>query len=471
MKEGVEMQTFDLIVIGSGPGGYVGAIRASQLGLKTAIVEKNKTFGGTCLNIGCIPSKALLESSEHYEFTKHHLKDHGIHCKDIRLDLKTMMNRKNKVVSELTKGIQFLFKKNKITAFEGWGKLKSKTSVEIHSKDKIETIQGKNILLATGSSTVDMPFAKGDGEVIVSSTEALNFQEVPKKLIVIGAGYIGLELGSVWNRLGSEVTVIEAHSSICSNMDQEVREKLLVLLKKQGLHFHLDSQVKAISIKKKKAEVQLTNKEGENQTRTSDKVLVCVGRKAFTQNLALENVGLTTNSFGQLEVDQNLQTSVQGIFAIGDLIPGPMLAHKAEEEGVAVAEFIAEGWGHVNYKTVPSVIYTWPEAASVGKTEEELKKENIPYLSGSFPFLANGRAKSLGYTEGFVKILAHKKTDKILGVHILGPRAGELISEAVIAMEFHASSEDLARSFHAHPTLSEAIREASLGVHKRIRQM
>lgn len=465
------MQTFDLIVIGSGPGGYVGAIRASQLGLKTAIVEKNKTFGGTCLNIGCIPSKALLESSEHYEFTKNHLKDHGIHCKNIQLDLKAMMNRKNKVVSDLTKGIQFLFKKNKITGFEGWGKLKSSTEVEIHSKDKMETIQGKNILLATGSSVVELPFAKNDGEVIVSSTEALNFHEVPEKLTVIGGGYIGLELGSVWSRLGSDVTVIESNPSICSTMDKEIREKLLAILKKQGLKFHLDSRVKAIQVKKKKAEIQFTNKQGENQTLLSDKVLICVGRRAFTKNLGLEKLGLQTNSFGQLEVDQNLQTSVKRIFAIGDLIPGPMLAHKAEEEGVAVAEFIAEGWGHVNYNTVPSVIYTWPEAASVGKTEEELKKENTPYLIGAFPFLANGRAKSLGYTEGFVKILAHEKTDRILGVHILGPRAGDLISEAVVAMEFHASSEDLARSFHAHPTLSEAVREASLGVHKRTRQM
>ena len=465
------MQKFDLIVIGSGPGGYVGAIRASQLGLKTAVVEKDSSFGGTCLNVGCIPSKALLESSEHYEFTKQHLKDHGIHCKDIQLDIKAMMDRKNKVVLDLTKGIQFLFKKNKIQSFKGWGKLKSKTEVEIHSKDQIQTIEGKNILLATGSSVMELPFAKGDREVIVSSTEALSFNTVPKSLVVIGGGYIGLELGSVWNRLGSQVIVIEANPSICSAMDRDIREKLLALLKKQGLRFHLDSKVKAIALKNKKAKLQFIDKQGKLQTLSSDKVLVCVGRKAFTHNLGLENVGLQTNAFGQLEVDQNLQTSVQGVFAIGDLIPGPMLAHKAEEEGVAVAEFISQGWGHVNYNSIPSVIYTWPEAASVGKTEEELKKEGTPYLAGSFPFLANGRAKSLGYTEGFVKILAHQKTDKILGVHILGPRAGDLISEAVIAMEFHASSEDLARSFHAHPTLSEAIREASLGVHKRTRQM
>ena len=465
------MQEFDLIVIGSGPGGYVGAIRASQLGLKTAIVEKSKTFGGTCLNIGCIPSKALLESSEHYEFAKHSLKEHGVVYKNVKLDLQEMMKRKNKVVSDLTKGIQFLFKKNKITSFEGWGKLKSNTEIEVLSENKTETIKGKNILLATGSTTIDLPFAKWDGELIVSSTEALSFSSVPEHLVVVGGGYIGLELGSVWNRLGSKVTVIEYAPSICSSMDKDIREKLLLILKKQGMNFHLESKVTSVQTKGKKAEIQFINKEGKAQTLKSDKVLVCVGRKAFTKNLDLENVQIKTNPLGQVEVDKNFRTSVKNIFAIGDLIPGPMLAHKAEEEGVAVAEFIATGWGHVNYETVPGVIYTWPEAASVGKTEQELIETNTPYSVGSFPFLANGRARSLGYTEGFVKILAHKTTDKILGAHILGPRAGDLIAEAVVAMEFHSSSEDLARSFHAHPTLSEAVREASLGVHKRIRQM
>ena len=465
------MQEFDLIVIGSGPGGYVGAIRASQLGLKTAIVEKSSVFGGTCLNVGCIPSKALLESSEHYEFTKSLLKEHGVFCQDVRLDLKKMMERKNKVVSDLTQGIRFLFRKNKISAFEGWGILQSPTEVEINSDNKKETIKGKNILLATGSEAVELPFAKWDGEVILSSTEALSFSEVPNKLAVIGGGYIGLELGSVWNRLGSEVIVIESHPVICSSMDKDIREKLLAVLKKQGMNFHLQSKVTAVNIKNKQAEIQFTNKEGQLQTIPSDKILVCVGRKAFTKNLGLKNVGLKTNSLGQLEVDSHLRTKQKNIFAIGDLIPGPMLAHKAEEEGVAVAEFIATGWGHVNYGTVPSVIYTWPEAAGVGQTEQELIDQNIPYALGSFPFLANGRAKSLGCTEGFVKVLAHKNTDQILGVHILGPRAGDLIAEAVVAMEFQASSEDLSRSFHAHPTLSEALREASLGVHKRIRQM
>ena len=465
------MQEYDLIVIGSGPGGYVGAIRASQLGLKTAVVEKSKSFGGTCLNIGCIPSKALLESSEHYEQAQHSLKEHGVNFKNVQLNLKEMMKRKDKVVSDLTNGIQFLFKKNKIQTYEGWGALKSNTEVEISSHSKKEIINGKNILLATGSEAGELPFAKWDGEVVLSSTEALSLSSVPKKLIVIGGGYIGLELGSVWNRLGSEVTVIEYSSSICPSMDQDIREKLLAALKKQGLNFHLESQVTAVEVKNKTAEVHWTAQGSKTHTLKSDKVLICVGRKAFTKNLGLENVNLNPNASGQLEINKNLQTSVPNIFAIGDLIPGPMLAHKAEEEGVAVAEFIATGWSHVNYDTVPGVIYTWPEAAGVGKTEQKLIHQNIPYNSGSFPFLANGRARSIGNTEGFVKVLAHKTTDKILGVHILGPRAGDLIAEAVVAMEFHASSEDLARSFHAHPTLSESLREASLAVHKRVRQM
>lgn len=466
------MQEYDLVVIGSGPGGYVGAIRASQLGLKTAVVEKAKTFGGTCLNVGCIPSKALLESSEHYEFAKHSLKSHGIECKGIQLNLNEMMKRKNKVVSDLTNGIKFLFKKNKITSYEGWACLKSPTEVEVQSGKKKEIIKAKNILLATGSVPVELPFAKMDGDTIVSSTEALSFSSVPKSLVVIGGGYIGLELGSVWNRLGSEVFVIEYNPEICSSMDKDIRKKLLDILKKQGIKFHLQSKVTAIELKNKKAKVHFTaSNGGKTQTLQSDKVLVCVGRKAFTDNLGLENVGLKSNSYGQLEVDEKFRTSHKNIFAIGDLIPGPMLAHKAEGEGVAVAEFIAGAWSHVNYNTVPSVIYTWPESASVGQTEQELEEKKIPYSSGVFPFTASGRARSIGYTEGFVKVLAHKETDKILGIHILGPRAGDMIAEAVVAMEFHASSEDLARSFHAHPTLSEALREASLAVHKRARQM
>ena len=464
------MQEFDLVVIGSGPGGYVGAIRAAQLGLKTAVVEKDKSLGGTCLNVGCIPSKALLESSEHYESAKHSFKNHGVNCSGVTLDLKQMMNRKNKIVSELTQGIQFLFKKNKIKRFTAWGKIKSINELELESEGKKEIIRAKNILLATGSIPVELPFAPFDGDVIVSSTSALSFDQAPKKLVVIGGGYIGLELGSVWKRLGSEVTVIETSNRLCPSIDKQISEKLLSLLKKQSMQFLLKSKVTKVEVKNNKAEISFET-EGQSKNISCDKVLVCIGRKAFTKNLGLENVNLKTNSLGQLEVDKNLRTQQKNIFAIGDLISGPMLAHKAEEEGVAVAEFIAEGYGHVNYETVPSVIYTHPEAASVGKTEEQLKDEKQEYLVGSFPFLASGRAKALNDTEGFVKILADKKTDKILGVHIIGPRAGDLIAEAVIAMEFHSSSEDLARSFHAHPTLSEALREASLAVHKRARQI
>ena len=465
------MQEFDLIVIGSGPGGYVGAIRASQLGLKVAVVEKEQSLGGTCLNVGCIPSKALLESSEHYEFAKRSLETHGLSCSKVNLDLKQMMNRKNKVVSELTQGIQFLFKKNKITRFTAWGSVKSENEVELKSGDKKEVIKAKNILLATGSYPIELTFAPFDKETIVSSTSALSFSQIPKKMTVIGGGYIGLELGSVWRRLGSEVVVIESSERLCSSMDKQVSVKFLSLLKKQGMQFQMQSKVTKVEVKNKKAKVFFEDSKGHSNSLDCDKVLVSVGRKAFTKNLGLENVNIKTNSLSQVEVDKHYRTAQKNIFAIGDLISGPMLAHKAEEEGVAVAEFIAEGYGHVNYETVPSVIYTCPEVASVGKTEEQLIEEKQDYLSGSFPFLANGRAKALNDTEGFVKILADKKTDKILGVHIIGPRAGDLIASAIIAMEFQSSSEDLARSFHAHPTLSEAIREASLAVHKRARQM
>ena len=466
------MKEFDLIIIGSGPGGYVGAIRAAQLGLKTAVVEKAKTLGGTCLNVGCIPSKALLESSEHYEFIKKEAQQHGISVGNIKLQLDKMLKRKEKVVSDLTQGIDFLFKKNKITKLTGWGQLKSDTEVEITSENnKKEIVKSKSIILATGSIPLELPFAKWDHKTIVSSTEALSFTEVPKKLIVIGGGYIGLELGSVWNRLGSEVTVIEAGSSLCPTMDRDLREKLKKLLEKQGIHFKLESKVSHIEKQKNQASVTFTNSNQKTETLSSDKVLVCIGRKPYTEKLGLKQAGLSTNSKGQIIVNKNFQTSKKNIFAIGDVIQGPMLAHKAEEEGVAVAEFIAKGFCHVNYNTVPSVIYTWPEAASVGLTEDQLKEQNIPYLSGTFPFMANGRAKALGYTDGFVKVLAHKESDKVLGVHILGPRAGDLISEAVIVMEFDGNSEDLARSFHAHPTLSEALREAALGVHKQTRQL
>ena len=465
------MKEYDLIVIGAGPAGYTGAIRAAQLGLKTAVVEKSKTLGGTCLNVGCIPSKALLESSEHFLFAKEDMEKHGIQIKSPQLDLKQMLNRKNEVVQKLTNGIEFLFKKNKITRLEGWAKLKSPTEVSVTHKDKTEIIKGKHIMLAGGSAPTELPFAPFDKEVIVSSTEALDFPSVPKTLVVIGGGYIGLELGSVWNRLGSQVTVVEQASTICPSMDKDIREKLQKSLIKQGLKFHLNSSVKKAENKKKKGEVVFSDKEGKEHTLNCEKILVCVGRKPFFEKMGLSDLSIKQTRTGQVEVDQHFKTSVPNIFAVGDLIEGPMLAHKGEEEGVAVAEYIAKGFCHVNYNTVPAVIYTWPEAASVGLTEEEIKSQNIPYKKGMFPFTANGRALSLGFTEGFVKTLAHKETDKILGVHILGPRAGDLIAEAVLAMEFGASSEDIARSFHAHPTLAEAVRESALAVEGRARQM
>ena len=461
------MKKFDLIVIGSGPGGYVSAIRAAQLGLKVAVVEKDKTLGGTCLNVGCIPSKALLESSEHYDFAKNSFKQHGLNAKNITLDLKKMMSRKNQVVTDLTGGIKFLFKKNKISSFHSWGYLKSSNEVQVEG----EVLSAEHILLATGSVPVELPFAPFDKDLVISSTEALSLDSIPKKLVVIGGGYIGLELGSVWRRLGSEVTVIEAGSRLCgASMDKEVSEKFFTLLKKQGLKFYLNSRLKNVEIKKGVVVLGFEDQNHKTQTLECDKLLISVGRKAFTEKLGLENTVIKTNKLGQVEVDEKFRTKQKNIFAIGDLIAGPMLAHKAEEEGVAVAEIIATGQGHVNYNTVPSVIYTHPEVASVGKTEEQLNSEGVEYVSGFFPFLANGRARAIGDMEGFVKVLADKKTDRVLGVHILGPRAGDLIAEAVIAMEFQASSEDLARSFHAHPTLNEAIREASLAVHKRARQ-
>ena len=432
------------------------------------MVEKNKTFGGTCLNVGCIPSKALLESSEHFEFVNHNLSQHGIEVSSPRLNLKNMLKRKESIVSDLTKGIAFLFKKNKIVFFEGLGSLQSPHEVLVSSKSKTEVLKAKNIMLATGSVPIELPFAQWS-DTVVSSTEALSFSKVPKKLIVIGGGYIGLELGSVWKRLGSEVIVIERSPILCPMLDTSIQKKFHDILKKQGLQFHLESEVKKVN--SKTGEVTFTDGKGASHTINGNKVLVCVGRKSFSEKLGLKNVNLKTNSRGQMEVNKNFQTSTPHIYAVGDLIRGPMLAHKAEEEGVAIAEFIATGWCHVNYATVPSVIYTWPEVASVGKTEQELKEASVPYKQGQFPFMANGRAKSLGYTEGFIKVLAHKETDKILGVHILGPRAGDMISEAVIAMEFHGSSEDISRSFHAHPTLSEAMREACLSVQGRVRQM
>ena len=462
---------YDLIVIGSGPGGYTGAIRAAQLGLKTLVVEKHKNLGGVCLNVGCIPSKALLDSSEHYHFTKKDLALHGVKVSCVSLDLLQMMNRK-KIVKELTSGIRYLFKKNKIDCLEGTASFVSPHKVKISSFSGEKVIEAKYIMLATGSKPRKFSEASFDGKNIISSTDALELDEVPKKLLVVGGGYIGLELGSVWSRLGSEVHVLEYADRLCPMMDKEISRQLLKLLQGQGLRFHLNSSVNSIKKKSFGVELIYQNNAGKEQTLRGDKALVSIGRRPYADLLGLENVGIQLDEKGFVPVDATRRTKEhKHIFAIGDLIGGMMLAHKAEEEGVAVAEWIAKGNAHVNYSAIPSVIYTWPEVASVGKTEDELKAEGVEYHSGVFPFLASGRAKALACTQGFVKILALAKTDRILGVHIIGPRASDMIAEAVMAMEMGASSEDIARTIHAHPTLSEVMREAALAVDKRARQI
>ncbi len=463
--------SYDLIVIGSGPGGYTGAIRASQLGLKTAVVEKHKTLGGVCLNVGCIPSKALLDSSEHYHFAQTQLDVHGVKVSDVALDLKTMMNRKNKIVKELTGGIDYLFKKNKIDRLEGIGSFISPNQVQIRNGLETKTIEGRYIMLATGSKPKPFSDVAFDGEKIISSTEALSLKEVPKKLLIIGGGYIGLEMGSLWSRLGSEVTVLEYAQRLCPAMDYDISRELLKILQKQGINFLLSSAVKKIEKTSSGVTISYTNKEEKNQSITGDRVLVAIGRHPYSDLLNLKKIGIQTDRSGFVLVDRQWRTNHPHIFAIGDLIGGMMLAHKAEEEGVAVAEVISGQAGHVSYDVIPGVIYTWPEVASVGQTEEQLKSQQISYCSGVFPFMANGRAKALGCSQGFVKILALKQTDRILGVHIIGPRASDMISEAVTAMEFGASSEDLARTMHAHPTLSEVMRESALNVTKRARQI
>ena len=467
-------EAYDLVVIGSGPGGYVGAIRGAQLGLKTAVVEKDKTFGGTCLNVGCIPSKALLESSELFAHTRNGIGEHGIAIKGgVDLDLPSMMTRKEKIVTDLTGGIDFLFKKNKIATFKGKGKLLDPNTIEVTADDgSTQSITAKNIMLATGSVPNSLPGLKFDGKKIVTSTEALSFTDVPKDLIVIGAGAIGLEMGSVWMRLGSNVTVIEFMPTIGGATDKGMSKRLLQILKKQGMNFVLEAAVQKAEVKGKQVEVTYQNRKDKSETSiTGDTVLVATGRKPYSEGLGLEELGIEKDQRGFVQVDPHWRTKYPHIYAIGDLIPGPMLAHKAEEEGVAVAETIVGQAGHVNYDTVPSVIYTWPEVAAVGKTEEQLKEAGVKYKAGSFPFSANGRAKALGSTDGQVKVLADANTDQILGVHIVGPRASDMIAEAVVAMEFGGSAEDLARSFHAHPTLSEVMREAALAVDKRVRQM
>ncbi|GIX40562.1 MAG: dihydrolipoyl dehydrogenase [Leptospiraceae bacterium] len=465
---------FDVVVIGSGPGGYVCAIRCAQLGFKTAIVEKNSSLGGTCLNIGCIPSKALLDSSEKYYQAIHHFKEHGIQIKDIAIDLETMMKRKDQVVKELTDGIKFLMNKNKIQVFNGIGSFYSystdKIEIQIHNNDKQEIIETKKCVIATGSQVIT-PKDIGlnvdiDGEQIIISDHALSLKKIPKSLLVIGGGVIGLELGSVWNRLGTAVTIVEVLPDILMGLDGKMRQIARKSLEKQGLKFLL--QHKVIDLQKKQNSVLSKIQTPKNETIEieTEKVLVAVGRKPYTTGLNLEKIGVELNERGRIKVNEHWETNLKNIFAIGDVIEGPMLAHKAEEEGVAVANYIANKYAHVNYNLCPFVVYTWPEIAWVGKSEEKLKEEGIEYNVGTFLFRANGRAKGMGETEGQVKILADKKTDKILGVSIVGPYASEILGEAVVAMEFGGSAEDLGRSFHSHPNLLEVIKEAALDVNK-----
>ena len=459
---------FDLIVIGGGPGGYVCAIRAAQLGLKTACVESRGSLGGTCLNVGCIPSKSLLNLSENYNKAKKDFNSQGIEITDIKLNIKKMMSNKEKSVNILTKGVEFLFKKNKVTYLNGKGVLLSNNNVIVYESGIKKSYNAKNIVIATGSSPTSLPGIEIDEKNIVSSTGALSFSEVPKDLIVIGGGYIGLEMGSVWARLGSNVTVVEYLNYITPGMDREVSNEFKKILTKQGINFKLNNKVTGVTNLKNKVVVDFTNNETSSKAKLEcDKVLVSVGRKPYTEGLNLSKLGIKKDKQGRIEVNSKLQTSINNIYAIGDVIKGPMLAHKAEEEGIAVAEILAGQSGHVNYDVIPGVIYTSPEVAAVGKTEEQLKKENLSYKVGKFPFLANSRAKVNNETDGFVKILADSKTDKVLGVHIIGPHCGDMIAEMALAMEFGASAEDIARTCHAHPTHTEAIKEAALAVDKR----
>ncbi len=456
-------EQFDVIVIGGGPGGYVAAIRAAQLGLKTACVEKRGTLGGTCLNVGCIPSKVLLESSEKYADAQHEFAKHGIDA-TVKLNLKTMLARKDEVVSSFTKGIEGLFKKNKVTYLQGWGSVSGKNEVTVDGKK----YAAKNIIIATGSDVTPLPGITIDEKQIVSSTGALALSSVPKKLVVIGAGVIGLELGSVWGRLGAEVTVIEYLDRITPGIDNEVAKQFQKILEKQGFSFQLGKKVTAAKAGKNGVELTVEDAAGGNATKVeADVVLVAVGRRPYTEKLGLESVGVKLDGRGRIEVDKHLQTNIPGIYAIGDVVAGPMLAHKAEEEGVMVAELIAGQKPHINYDAIPGVVYTWPEVATVGKTEEELKTAGIAYKVGKFPFMANSRARGAGTSEGFVKILADAKTDQVYGCHIIGAHAGTMIHEVCVAMEFGASAEDIARTCHAHPTLNEAVKEAALAVDGR----
>ena len=459
------VEQFDLAVIGGGPGGYVAAIRAAQLGMKVVCIEKRGALGGTCLNVGCIPSKALLYSSELYEKAKHEYADHGIKLSKVELDLATMMKRKEEVTSGLNKGIEGLLKKNKITYLKGFASFINASSLKVKSDTEEQQITAKNIIIATGSEIMSLPGIEIDEEKIVSSTGALKLKEVPKRMIVIGGGYIGLEMGSVWRRLGSEVIVVEYLDRILPGMDQEIAKQFQKILEKQGIKFLLGQKV--LAAKKDAKKVNLTLEAVSDQTKQemdADIVLVSVGRRPYTDNLGLENAGIKLDERGKIPVNKHLQTVVSNVYAIGDVIAGPMLAHKAEEEGVAAVEIIAGQAGHVNYDVIPGVVYTNPEVATVGKTEEEVKKAGIDYKVGKFPFMANSRARAIGVNEGLVKVIARSDNDEILGVHIIAPEAGTMIAQMVVAMEYKAASEDIARTVHAHPTLNEAVKEAALAV-------
>jgi dihydrolipoyl dehydrogenase len=461
------MESFDLAVIGAGPGGYVAAIRSAQLGLRVALIEKEESLGGTCLNVGCIPSKALLESSELYYQAKNAFGDHGITTGPVGFDLARMMARKDQIVQELTKGIGTLMKKHKIKVLRGWGRLAGHKRVIVKKEDGEEEIEAASILLAMGSVPIELPFLPFDGERIVTSSEALSFDTVPRNLIVVGAGAVGLELGSVWSRLGAKVTVIEMLPTVVPFADRQVAKALEKSLAKQGLAFRLQSKVAGAKIEGGTVRVTVQSNREETESLTCDRLLVAVGRRPFTHGMGLEEAGVRLTDNGRVEVDEGLQTSVGGVYAIGDLVRGPMLAHKAEEEGMAVAEHIAGKPGHVNYEAIPNVVYTWPEVAQVGMTGEQAKAQGLPYKSGRYYFKANARAKCMGEDEGLVKVLSHAETDRLLGIHILGPRASEMIAEAVTAFEFRGSAEDVARTVHAHPTLCETIREAALAVERR----
>jgi dihydrolipoyl dehydrogenase len=456
------MNTYDVAIIGSGPGGYIAAIRCAQLGMKTAIIEKYNTLGGTCLNVGCIPSKALLDSSHHFEDAVKHFEGHGIEIPgEVKVNLKKMIERKQDVVDMTTKGVEFLMNKNKIDVFTGMGSFINATHIEIIG-DKTESIEARNIIVATGSKPSTLPFITIDKERIITSTEILKLTEIPKHLIVIGGGVIGLELGQVYRRLGAEVSVVEYMDRIIPTMDSAQSKELMKAMKKQGVKFYVSHKVSAVERKKNVITVKATDKKDNQVSFTGDYCLVSVGRRPYTDGLNAENAGLKITEQGQIEVNDQLQTNIVNIFAIGDVIRGAMLAHKASEEGVLVAEYLAGQKPHIDYNLIPGVVYTWPEVASVGKTEEELKDAGVAYRSGQFPMRALGRSRASGDTDGFVKVLSDAATDEVLGVHMVGARVADLISEAVVAMEFRASAEDIARMSHAHPTYAEAVKEAAL---------